>query len=634
MTSLLETFNVTTDFDGLIGLVARNLYSEPDVFLRELVQNAHDAIVLRQVQQRGKAGRIDIRFDPGEQTISVSDDGLGMDAQDIRNFLSVIGASGKTLVRASIEEKDRAAAERLIGQFGIGLLSAFVVARKVVARTRKVGADRAFAWHNAGSMKCELHDDPRQQPGTEVIVHLQDRFSWFLDADRLKSTVIKYMDLLETPIFVQGEGPVNLMNAPWHQKWSSERNKERAYRDFLARRYPAELPIDVIPLKIDEPHCARGALSISAHTVSDAETGGLMDVFVRRSFVRGEDRELLPAWARFVRGVLDSPDLQPNAARDNVQRKEPAFEFLQKHLGQVIVERLKYLARSEPHTFEAINACHHHHLKRMAVRHEDFFHEVGDLLLFDTNKGRTCLRDYLARSTLRPTTNRIPIYYFSHNGADAQFFRLANARGWVVIDAGAAFDEELLETYARANARVELVSLDDPDHPELFREVPAGPAKDRLDHLAGDLERLLKKGPAANVVVEARAFQPATLPAALISTRVSQAEQTLRELNGFAQLLAGFSSVAGRALEEGQGAPMRLFLNAENPLVRRLAELPDRTRPPNGDLLLALYHSALLLSRNLLTGRHAEAIHQQVLRLLALSLGPAGRSAEQGVHAR
>src|SRR5262245_37850248 len=128
-----------TNFEGLIQLLAKSLYPEPDVFVRELIQNAHDSIVRRAQIERDFAGRIDIDYDELSHIITFRDNGIGMDKGDIKEFLAVIGSTGTGTARRELTEKGREAAYQLIGQFGIGMLSAFVVAEKVVVRTRKLG---------------------------------------------------------------------------------------------------------------------------------------------------------------------------------------------------------------------------------------------------------------------------------------------------------------------------------------------------------------------------------------------------------------------------------------------------------------------------------------------------------------
>ncbi len=329
MATPLERFKMETNFEGLIQLLAKHLYPEPDVFVRELVQNAHDSIQRRREEESDLSGHIHVEYDVATRTVTFSDNGIGMDKQDIKEFLAVIGSTGTGTIRQQLQQAGKEAAYELIGQFGIGMLSAFVVAEKVIVRTLKLGDKEAFAWHNAGSTDCELYADDLPEAGSEITIFVSPDYTFMLDEKRLKEAIIKYCDLIRFPIKLNGNGPVNTIEAPWYRDhWASAAEKESSYKIFLNRRYP-DIPLDIIPIEIDEPYRARGALYISDRHVPDIDTTGVIDIFVRRMFVRANDNAFLPPWAKFVRGIIDSPDLQPTAARDNVQREHESFKFLQ-----------------------------------------------------------------------------------------------------------------------------------------------------------------------------------------------------------------------------------------------------------------------------------------------------------------
>ncbi len=179
-----ERFKMETNFEGLIKLLAEHLYSEPDVFVRELVQNANDSIVRRRRSEPDLAGRVEIVSDPASRTLVFRDNGLGMDRRDIREFLSVIGSSGTGATRRELSGQSGAGLE-LIGQFGIGMLSAFVVAERVVVRTRKLGEPGGFAWHNSGSVDCELYADPKEEVGTEIAISVAPDYAFLLEETQL-----------------------------------------------------------------------------------------------------------------------------------------------------------------------------------------------------------------------------------------------------------------------------------------------------------------------------------------------------------------------------------------------------------------------------------------------------------------
>jgi molecular chaperone HtpG len=608
-----------TNFEGLIKLLAEHLYSEPDVFVRELVQNASDSIVRRRRAEPDLAGRIEIVTDPSTRTLVFRDNGLGMDRRDIREFLSVIGSSGTGATRRELAGGGGAALE-LIGQFGIGMLSAFVVAERVVVRTRKLGESQGFAWHNSGSVDCELFADPKEDVGTEIVISVSPDYEFLLEESRLRETVVRYCEFIQFPVSVDGRGPVNAVEAPWHRAgWPSDEAREAAYADFLNRRYP-DLILDVIPVEVSGEYEARGALFISDRGLPDINTAGTVDIYVRRMLIRAGDDALLPPWAKFVRGVIDTPDLCPTAARDQVQRTHPSFAYIQQRLGDCVVERLNYLAEFEPAKFERINRWHHYHLKGMAFHHEEFFERVGELLLFETNRGMMSLARYVAEAAARSTDGReTPVYYFAYRGAATQFYRLAEARGLVVINAGYSFEEDLLRKYAaRYAGKVRLERLDATDDPELFGRLSES-EQEQFRQLELDVEGHLLRSGATEVRVQVRRFEPADLPAVIIETPESEAERKLESRLTALALTDAFDDIAREALEQGRRRPRRLSLNAENLLVRRLAA-EDRRNPLVREVMLGVYHSALLYSHNLLTPSNAEAVHSHLVRLCAMSL--------------
>ena len=612
----LEQFKMETNFEGLIQLLAKSLYPEPDVFVRELIQNAHDSIVRRQEVEPDFSGRIDIELDSSNRQIVFRDNGIGMDKQDIKDFLSVIGSTGTGTARQKLTAEGRAAAYNLIGQFGIGMLSAFVVAEKVVVRTRKLKEKQAFAWHNTGSTDCILYADDRKEIGSEIIVSINPEYTFMLDEKRLREAIVKYCDFVQFPINLNGQGPVNTVLPPWYREyWPSQAEKEATYKMFINRRYP-DTALDLIPIEINEPFQARGVLYISDNRVADFNSTGIVDIFVRRMFVRSGDNTILPPWAKFVRGIIDSPDLQPTAARDNIQRNNPAFEFLQKRLGELIVERLSYLAQKEPNKFKQINVWHHYHLKGMALFYDDFFEQVAELLLFQTNakanNGLMSLQDYLTKNRAR--NDKAPIYYFAYMGAAAQFYKLADASGWVVINGGGRFEEELLIKYGKLHHRtVHLERLDATDDAELFQRLETTEAE-KFRQLELDLERSLRLSGLTNVLVQMRRFEPKELPSVIIVSPETEAEEKLHNLVTQPWFMEGMEDVAEEALKQNQRRPIYLSLNANNPLIQKLADIERRSNLVQ-EIMLGVYNSAILYSHNLLNQYNAEVMHGQFVRL-------------------
>ncbi|HJP93299.1 MAG TPA: ATP-binding protein [Pyrinomonadaceae bacterium] len=622
MTAPIETFKMETNFDGLIQLLAKHLYSEPDVFVRELIQNAHDAIQRRCIEESDLAGRIDIEYDVDKKTITFCDNGIGMDKKDIKQFLSVIGSGGTIAAIRALQEKGHEAAYKLIGQFGIGFLSAFVVADNVVVQTRKLGTSESYAWHNAGSLDCELYPGNLDHVGTEITIHLNYKHLRLLEEKKLISVIRKYCDFVPFPISLNGRGPVNAADeVPFYRTlWASKEEKEISYKLFVERRYP-DIPLDVIPIEINEPYVTKGVLYISDRAVPDIDTSGRVDIVVRRMFIRADDATVLPPWAKFVSGVIDGVDLNPTAARDNIDRAAPSFKFLHQRLGEIIVDRLSYLATNEPIKFRKINHWHHYHLKGMACHYDDFFERVSDLLLFDTNKGQMSLEEYLTKNSPRiELGNKTPIYYFAFQGSSTQFYRLAEARGWVVINAGSVFDEEFLRKYVQKHDRtIKLVSLDTTDDPELFQQLSTSEL-DKYRQLETDMEGHLHRIGLTEVVVRMRRFAPAEVPAVIIIAKITESQARLRDWATQAWLLSAAEDIVEEALKQEKNRPLYLDLNADNPLIQKLSSI-DRQNEMVKEIMTGIYNCAVLHSHNLLTQHNTEVMHNQFVRLFERLIG-------------
>ncbi len=598
-------------FQGLVRLLAQSLYPESDVFVRELLQNAHDSIQLRRVHEPELAGEIRIDVDEPSRVLSFSDNGAGMDRRDIEEFLSVIGNTGTGSRARELAARDVAVAT--IGQFGIGLLSAFVVAERIEVYTRKPMATQAWRWVNHGGEDYELDALPAsaQPPGTRAIVTLAADRTAFLDGRLIRQTVRRYADFLPFPILLNGFGPINAVNAPWHESdWRDPVQRERALSAFLSQRY-ADLPLLTIPVDLPSPR-ALGGLFVPARYTPGGQAGGTVDVFQARMCIRPNDSELLPEWARFVRGVVDCPDLQPTAARDNVVR-DAAYHALREALGELIVAALLNLAIRDRPRFLQLCDWHHDAIKGMAARHPDFGAAVLDHLPFETNQGQLTLPDYLGRQAT--TSDKRPLYFFTHEADANQFYALCQARGLLAVNAGRPFDETLLRRYASQHPEaVELKPLDRLDDPTLYERL------DVAEQTAyAPLERAVDRALAeqdARVKTQVRRFQPINLSAVLLAgQRISAFDEMERALEK-PFLLEGLAELAGDVRDRLRQQPLDFFLNAAHPLVQRLRGLAEPDEPRYRPLLTSLYHGALLNAQHRLTPTAARRFHADLQALL------------------
>jgi molecular chaperone HtpG len=628
----VERFEMRTNFDGLVQLLARNLYPEPDVFLRELIQNAHDGIVRRARTDPDASPRIDIDIDREARTLSVRDEGIGMDRDDIREFLSVIGSTGTGATRRQLETVDPQTAHRLIGQFGVGALAAFVVADRVTVHTRRADAAIGWRWENTGTNECTLRPCARDQPGTTVSVHLATEYGYMLDAAWIRRTIVRYCDFLAFPIHVGGVGPVNAVDAPWHRaEWMDPESRPASCRTYVKRRFQIE-PLEVIPIAIDAPIRVSGILFLADAHVPEARSRGV-DVYVRRVFIRGRDTELLPAWARFVSGVIDTPDLTPTAARDNVRRDDAACRTLIEVLGRVLLQALERTARESPDRFRRICASHQEHLSAIAATHARLFHAVRDLLVFETNRGLRCLPECIAPADA-PGSPPPTLYYFPADADARQYFTLADAAGVVAVSAVHTFDEDLLVRYVQSHDRgIRLVRLDTARDTLFFRD--PGRHRSCCTRLERATAAALRRTGFSNVSVSIRNFDPADVPAIVLMGADAAAELRLSQLINQPWFIESLHALTREMLDEHQSRGLRFVLNEKHALVQRLLD-DERDPRQMRDVLCALFLAACLPAPDVLGVDVAKELQPSLVRLLLEAVGQSAspfRLVEEGRHA-
>jgi molecular chaperone HtpG len=360
--SVAQTHPFQAEVAQLLRLMVHSVYSEAEIFLRELISNGSDACDKLRYEAIAKPERmkegiplaIRVKPDTAAGTLTIADTGIGMDRQELIDNLGTVARSGtRAFVERLTESKDGAG---LIGQFGVGFYSAFMVADRIEVTSRRAGATEAFAWTSSGGAGFEIApaseaQSARVPQGTEIVLHLKPDAKRYLEAHEIERIVHTYSDHILFPIeLVTGEGEprqINKASAIW-QRSKSELNPEdytQAYRS--------------IAMAFDEPamtlhYRAEGrqsyavllfAPSVAPYDLFDRNRKGHVKLYVRRVFIT-EDAELLPPYLRFVRGVVDSEDLPLNISREMLQNNPQVAQIRKALTGRVMTE-LEQLAAKE-----------------------------------------------------------------------------------------------------------------------------------------------------------------------------------------------------------------------------------------------------------------------------------------------
>ena len=388
-----ERYEFQAETKQLLDLMIHSIYTNREIFLRELISNGSDAIdklhyealTNRDLLEGDTEFSIRLAIDKDKKTLTVADNGIGMDKEDIKANIGTIARSGTKAflerLKAEKEDSENVSDKELIGQFGVGFYSAFMVAKAVTVLTRKAGTDIGYCWKSTGDGSYTLMECDVKHHGTAVVLELKDEFTTgeddFLDESRLSELVKKYSDYIRYPIMmnvtvkevpknedgqpVEGAEPIektelktlNSMQPLWTRNKSDIKDEE--YADFFRHQfYEWEKPMEVFHTKAEGTVEYTALLFIPGSApmnlyYSDYEPG--IQLYSRHVFIMDKCKDLLPEYLRFVKGLVDSPDLSLNISREMLQQSRN-LKVIGKNLEKTVLKTLTRKAEKERPEYE------------------------------------------------------------------------------------------------------------------------------------------------------------------------------------------------------------------------------------------------------------------------------------------
>ena len=388
-----ERYEFQAETKQLLDLMIHSIYTNREIFLRELISNGSDAIdklhyealTNRDLLEGDTEFSIRLAIDKDKKTLTVADNGIGMDKEDIKANIGTIARSGTKAflerLKAEKEDSENVSDKELIGQFGVGFYSAFMVAKAVTVLTRKAGTDTGYCWKSTGDGSYTLTECDVKHHGTAVVLELKDEFTTgeddFLDESRLSELVKKYSDYIRYPIMmnvtvkevpknedgqpVEGAEPIektelktlNSMQPLWTRNKSDIKDEE--YADFFRHQfYEWEKPMEVFHTKAEGTVEYTALLFIPGSApmnlyYSDYEPG--IQLYSRHVFIMDKCKDLLPEYLRFVKGLVDSPDLSLNISREMLQQSRN-LKVIGKNLEKTVLKTLARKAEKERPEYE------------------------------------------------------------------------------------------------------------------------------------------------------------------------------------------------------------------------------------------------------------------------------------------
>jgi molecular chaperone HtpG len=587
-----HTFQV--DLRGMVDLLSHHLYSSPRVFIRELMQNAIDAITARRLLDPSAPATVTIQ---AGQALTVTDTGVGLTEQEVHRFLATIGRSSKRDEDGLIQTRSD-----FVGQFGIGLLACFVVADEITVVTRSAREPGAAAveWHGYADGRYTIRTLPGGQApfGTTVtLVPRPGAAEWFGLA-RLTELARHYGSLLRYEVNLLGPDgtPVRITETPavWERPYSSPIARREALAEYCERQFGFK-PLDVVDL--DLPLVGLRGVAYVLPTSVPANRRSGHRVHLKGMLVSDQAAELLPDWAFFVRCVVDSDGLRPTASREALYDDE-TLAAVRDALGETLRSWLAGLAASDPALLGRFLAAHHLAVKALAAYDDALLLTLLPWLPFETTDGSVTLDEFSRSHPTILVTQTVEEF--------RQVSSIAAAAGLGVVNGGYTYDRDLIRRLPQLRPGVSVLDLD-PDTVTAHLDT-VDPAVELAAARFLALARKVVDRYGCDTVL--RSFHPVTVPALLIDNREARHERDRAEQEAaadgvWADILGALRSSAPRA---------QLVLNHQCPLVRRIAAIEDPDLAASA--VEGLYGQALLLSRRPLRPAEHAQLNRAFLGLL------------------
>ncbi|MHA3959528.1 molecular chaperone HtpG [Synechococcus sp. LTW-G] len=516
--------------ENIFPIIKKAVYSGHEVFLRELVSNGVDAISKRRMASmagdcsEGAEGKISIRIDREAKTLTISDNGIGMTADEVKRYINQVAFSSAE----DFLEKYKQESDAIIGHFGLGFYSSFMVAKQVELVTRSArGESEAVRWSCDGSPNFSLEAAERSEPGTDVILHLMEEEEEYIEPARIRTLITTYCDFMPVEVQLEGE-TVNKREAPWRK--SPRELSDEDYIELYRYLYPFQGdPLLWVHLNTDYPYNLQGILYFPKSTGRADWEKGEIKLYCNQVFVSDSIKEVVPRYLLPLRGVIDSPDIPLNVSRSALQtdrRVRSIGNFVAKKVG----DRLKELHRDEPKRYAEIWESLAPFIKIGAMEDEKFADQVAELVLFGTTapaaegdnadpiaaeggKAFTTLGGYRSRLG---SDNDKRILYCTDEAGQAGALALWKSQGAEVLLADTFIDTQFIPWLEYRHEELKFQRVDselDDSLQEKDNEISDAEGKDSSEKLRDLFKAALSND---KVTVQVQALKGENAPAALI----------------------------------------------------------------------------------------------------------------------
>jgi len=605
----MQKGSIRVQTENIFPIIKKFLYSEHDIFIRELVSNAVDATQkLKTLSSLGEAKgelgdlRIDIQLDKDKKTITISDRGIGMTAEEVDKYLNQVAFSGAEEFLNKYKGQNEA---NIIGHFGLGFYSSFMVSEKVevVTKSYREGA-QAMKWECDGSPEFTLENAEREGRGTDIILHINEESTEFLDADRISAVLKKFCRFLPVPIFFEDK-QVNNTTPAWTKKPSELTTQD--YQDFYKELYPfSEAPLFWIHLNVDYPFNLTGILYFPKIKQSYEIQKDKIQLYSNQVFVTDEVKDIVPEFLMLLHGVIDSPDIPLNVSRSYLQG-DPNVKKINNHITKKVADKLDEIFNKERKEFEEKWESLGLFVKYGMMTDDKFLEKAVRFHIMEDVKGGKfyTLDEYrTATETLQKNKEgKLVILYTTNPIQQDSYIQQAQVKGYVVVKLETIVDAAFINQMEMKWQDVHFVRVDADIADNLIDKAEGGSSVLNAEEEEGLKSLFQRQVPELHVTVEVKGLSPEAPP--VIATRPE-----------FSRRMKDMAAVSGPMGSFYANMPDEVILTVNGNHKIYQTVLKEENKDKKEKLVHNLADLALL-SQGLLKGNHLTSFIDRSVELLS-----------------
>ena len=623
----MQKGNLSIHSENIFPIIKKWLYSDIDIFVRELVSNGSDAMTkLKKMVSLGEAEteedtdyRIDITVSESNGTITFSDRGIGMTEEEVKKYINQIAFSGAYDFLEKYKDKEEG--EQIIGHFGLGFYSAFMVAEKVEIQTLSFQKDaEPVKWLCEGGAEYEMSQGSRERHGTDVILYVNEDGKKYLNEWAMRETVRKYCSFMPYPIYftnadakpetdenrniiIKEETPLNTPS-PLYLKQPSEVTDEE-YREFYRNTFADfKEPHFWIHLNMDYPFRLKGILYFPKLSNEFDTMEGKIKLYNSQVFIADNIKEVIPEFLLLLKGVIDCPDLPLNVSRSFLQN-DGFVRKLSDYISKKVADKLNSLFKKErKEAYEVFWSDIHPFVKYGCLKEEKFFDKVKDILIFKDISG-----EYLTLPEYRERSQSDTVYYFTDRNLQASYIAAFVKNGLNAVEMAHTIDQPFLQKLESEDSehKLHFQRIDS----DITEEMKTGEtmSEDVKKSLTDNLEKIFQKALGKETIkVSVEALKDEQISGMVLLSEEKRRMQDMMKMYSFMGLDSGIS--AGDEI---------LLLNKNNRLVTYLLETPNADSETVHLLCHQIYDLALL-SHKPLEAEQMTAFLERSNRIMELFL--------------